>query len=83
MDDTTIAPRGITFKYCSGYCDINSIKNFYSNSLYGILKAINSNFKRCCYPESMENISILYIDPNGNVKKGELVNSTISKCVCK
>ncbi|QZW33348.1 MPPV-069 TGF-beta-like protein [Magpiepox virus 2] len=34
-----------------------------------ILKAINSNFKRCCYPESMENISILYIDPNGNVKK--------------
>ncbi|QRM15341.1 TGF-beta-like protein [Mudlarkpox virus] len=90
MDDTIIAPRGITFKYCSGYCDINSMKNFYSNSLYGILamkfislKAINSNFKRCCYPESMENISILYIDPNGNIKKGELVNSTISKCVCK
>ncbi|ARF02669.1 SWPV1-055 [Shearwaterpox virus] len=90
MDDTIIAPRGITFKYCRGYCNENN-NYFYSNSLYGIiatkfisLKAVSrSNFRQCCSPESMESISILYMDQEGNIRKGELVDSTISKCVCK
>ncbi|XP_055467942.1 inhibin beta E chain [Psammomys obesus] len=87
--DWILQPEGYQLNYCSGQCPPHlagspGIAASFHAAVFSLLKANNPwpAGSSCCVPTARRPLSLLYLDPNGNVVKTDVPDMVVEACGC-